>query len=38
MTENPEIKGRANVVNGHVTYEGVADAFDLEYVPIDELL
>lgn len=28
----------ANVVNGHVTYKGVSDAFDMEYVSIDELL
>ena len=38
MQENPEIKYGANVVKGHVTYKGVADAFDLEYSPIDDLL
>jgi alanine dehydrogenase len=38
MTENNEIKLGANVINGNVTYKGVADAFDLEYVPIDGLL
>ena len=38
MQENPEIKYGANVVKGHVTYKGVADAFDLEYSPIDNLL
>ncbi|OGP66241.1 MAG: alanine dehydrogenase [Deltaproteobacteria bacterium RBG_13_47_9] len=38
MKENPEIKLGANVVKGKVTYKGVADAFGLEYVPIDSLL
>jgi alanine dehydrogenase len=38
MMENPEIKAGANVVNGKVTYKAVADTFDLEYTPIDELL
>ena len=28
----------ANVIKGKVTYRGVADAFDLEYTPIEELL
>ncbi|UCE51497.1 MAG: alanine dehydrogenase [Desulfobacterales bacterium] len=38
MQENSEIKLGANVVNGQVTYEGVAKAFGLEHVPIDNLL
>jgi alanine dehydrogenase len=38
MLENKEIKGGANVVQGKVTYRGVADAFDLEHVPIDNIL
>ncbi len=38
MKENPEVKRGANVVKGKVTYKGVADAFDLEYTAIDELL
>jgi alanine dehydrogenase len=38
MKENPEIKLGANVIKGKVTYHGVADAFDLEYTPIEELL
>ena len=37
MKENPEIKLGANVIKGEVTYKGVADAFGLEYKPIDEL-
>jgi len=36
--ENPEIKLGANVVDGNVTYKGVADAFNLDYVPIDSML
>ena len=38
VRENPEIKLGANVVKGKVTYKGVADAFGLEYVPIDDLI
>ena len=38
MQQNPEIKAGANVVEGRVTYQGVAQAFGLEYVPIDKLL
>lgn len=38
MQENKEIRMGANVINGKITYKGVADAFDLEYTPIDELI
>ena len=38
MQDNLDIKLGANVVNGHITYQGVADAFNLEYVPIDKFL
>jgi alanine dehydrogenase len=38
MQENSEIKAGANVVDGKVTYKGVADAFGIEHVPIDRLL
>jgi alanine dehydrogenase len=38
MKENHEIKLGANVIAGKVTYKGVADAFGLEYTPIDSLL
>ena len=38
MQDNPEIKFGANVVKGKVTYQGVAEAFGLEYTPIDKLL
>ena len=36
--ENPSVRAGANVVEGQVTYKGVADAYDIEYVAIDELL
>ncbi len=38
MRENPEIKSGANVIEGQVTYPGVAEAFDLPLVSIDSLL
>jgi alanine dehydrogenase len=38
MQENEEIKLGANVIDGKVTYRGVADAFDLEYVAPEAFL
>ncbi len=38
MQENNEIKRGANVVNGAVTYKAVAEAFNLDYTPIDSFL
>ncbi len=38
MQESPAIKLGANVIRGKVTYQGVADAFGLEYTSIDNLL
>ena len=38
MKENQEIKLGANVIDGKITYKGVAEAFELDYVPIDSLL
>jgi len=38
MRENSEIKRGANVIKGRVTYKAVAEAFGLEYTPIDQLL
>ena len=38
MKENEEIRRGANVVKGKVTYKGVAEALDLEYIPIESLL
>ena len=36
--ENPEIALGVNVMKGKVTYKGVADAFGLEYVPLEDVL
>ncbi|HDI51211.1 MAG TPA: alanine dehydrogenase [Bacteroidetes bacterium] len=38
IRENPEIKAGANIVRGKVVYKGVADAFGLEYLPVEEVL
>ncbi len=38
MKSNKEIKLGANVVNGHICYEGVSNAFGLEMVDVDTLL
>jgi len=38
MQENKEIRLGANVIDGKVTYQAVADAFGLEYTPIDTLI
>lgn len=38
MQENQEIRLGANVIYGKVTYKGVAEAFDMPYTPIDELI
>lgn len=38
MRMNKEIKPGANIIKGKVTCKGVADAFGLEYVAIDQLL
>jgi alanine dehydrogenase len=36
--ENPEIKCGANVVKGTITHKAVAEAFGLEYVPVDQVI
>jgi alanine dehydrogenase len=36
--ENPEIAKGINVFKGKVTHKGVAEAFDMEYEPLDSLL
>ncbi len=38
MQENNEIKLGANVINGKVTYKAVAEAFGLEYTPVENFL
>lgn len=38
MIENREIRLGANVISGKVTYKGVAEAFDMSYTDIEDLL
>jgi len=38
MQENEEIKLGANVIDGQVTYQAVAEAFGLDYTPVENLL
>jgi alanine dehydrogenase len=38
MQESQEIKLGANIINGQVTYQAVAEAFGLAYTPTDEFL
>jgi alanine dehydrogenase len=38
MKENKEISRGANIVGGKVTCRGVAEAFELEYVPVETIL
>lgn len=38
LRENSEIRCGANVVKGHITHQGVAEAFQLEYMPVEKLL
>jgi alanine dehydrogenase len=38
IAENPGLKLGINVAGGHVTYEPVAEAVGVPYVPIDEAL
>ncbi len=35
---NPEIKLGLNMIDGKITYKGVAEAFDFEYHPVDSVL
>lgn len=36
--ENEELKKGLNLIQGHVVYKGVADAFGLNYTPLHEIL
>ncbi|PIE69718.1 MAG: alanine dehydrogenase [Deltaproteobacteria bacterium] len=38
MQDNTEIKLGANVIDGQVTYKAVAEAFDLDYTPVEKFL
>jgi alanine dehydrogenase len=36
--ENEELQKGLNIINGHVVYAGVADAFELPYHSVDKFL
>jgi alanine dehydrogenase len=38
VRQNPDLAKGVNIINGKVTYQGVADAFGLEYTPLDAAL
>ena len=38
VRENHGIRTGANVVDGKITYKAVAEAFDMEYVPIEQVI
>jgi len=38
MKDNPEIKKGANVIQGQITFKGVADAFGMKLTPVESLL
>ncbi len=38
MRDNPDIQSGANILNGQVTYQAVAEAFGLEYRPVTAFL
>lgn len=38
LRQNPELRPGLNVIDGVVTYQGVAEAFGLDYTPVDQAL
>jgi len=38
IQENEEIRLGANVIDGKVTYQAVAEAFGMEYTPVETLI
>ena len=38
LRENPEIRCGLNVVKGNITHQGVAEALNLDYIPVENLL
>lgn len=38
VKQNPELAKGVNIINGKVSYRGVAEAFGLEYTPLNEIL
>ena len=37
-SENKQLKKGLNIVKGHVVYEGVSSAFNLPYIPVDQVI
>jgi alanine dehydrogenase len=35
VRQNPDLAKGVNIINGKITYQGVADAFGLEYTPLE---
>ncbi|MDX1642392.1 MAG: hypothetical protein R3220_11880 [Balneolaceae bacterium] len=38
LEDDPELKKGLNIVDGKIVYEDVAEAFDMTYTPIDEVM
>lgn len=38
LTDDPELKKGLNIVGGKIVYEDVARAFDMDYIPIEEVI
>ena len=38
VQQNKELKLGLNMVDGLITYKGVADAFNMKYTPVDTIL
>ncbi|MFO7917251.1 MAG: alanine dehydrogenase [Anaerolineae bacterium] len=38
LVQDPALRRGVNTMEGHVTHEAVAKAFDLEYIPLEELI
>lgn len=38
LRDDPALARGANVINGHVTYPGVAEAFNLPYIPFEDAI
>ena len=38
LNEDPELKRGLNITGGKIVYKDVAEAFDMEYTPIDEVM
>jgi len=38
LNDDPELKLGLNIVDGKIVYKYVADAFDMDYTPIEEVM